>query len=480
MKRVILLFLLLLAVPAAHAGGPAMAVGAAEDVVKTPDPAFAKAELDKAKLAGLDTVRITTIWVPGQTKVGVLEAIQLKNVAVAAKFDGIRVVVTLMHAGSRTTPLADEDKAQFAKWAADVAKRFPSFRDFIIGNEPNLNRFWMPQYDPLDGHDVAAGAYVSLLATAYDAIKAVAPRTTVYGGALAPRGVDKPGTGRDTHSPTTFIPDMGAAYRASGREIPIMDALAFHPYADNSSQPPDFAHPNSSSIGIADYPKLVSLLGQAFDGTAQKGSTLPILYDEFGVETTIPATKASLYTGAEIPATKPVDEATQAQFYRRAIELSFCQPTVTGLLLFHVVDEPQLGAWQSGMFYVDGAPKASLYPVRTAAFSSRRGIVAKCEGMQLTPKVVIDGPGRVKLGAPVAKAFLTCAIDCDYTVRLEDAATHAEVGRQVGMAIGRKTRQLGFVARKLRPGSYRFTVQAAATVNVGALATGVSRAFSVR
>ena len=471
MKRVILLFLLLLAVPAAHAGGPAMAVGAAEDVVKTPDPAFAKAELDKAKLAGLDTVRITTIWVPGQTKVGVLEAIQLKNVAVAAKFDGIRIVVTLMHAGSRTTPLADEDKAQFAKWAADVAKRFPSFRDFIIGNEPNLNRFWMPQYDPLDGHDVAAGAYVSLLATAYDAIKAVAPRTTVYGGALAPRGVDKPGTGRDTHSPTTFIPDMGAAYRASGREIPIMDALAFHPYADNSSQPPDFAHPNSSSIGIADYPKLVSLLGQAFDGTAQKGSTLPILYDEFGVETAIPANKASLYTGAEIPATKPVDEATQAQFYRRAMELAFCQPTVTGLLLFHVVDEPQLGAWQSGMFYVDGAPKASLYPVRTAAFSSRRGIVAKCDGMQLTPKVVVTTgrPSRTGL-----KAFVTCAIDCTFSASL-DGSTAPAVS---GTAVGRKTKQIVFAS--VRHGSFRVRVSATATVNVGPPGTAVSGPVVIR
>ena len=40
----------------------------------------------------------------------------------------------------------------------------------------------------------------------------------IWGGALAPRGIDRPGTGRDTHSPTTFIRDLGAAYRASGRE----------------------------------------------------------------------------------------------------------------------------------------------------------------------------------------------------------------------------------------------------------------------
>ena len=36
------------------------------------------------------------------------------------------------------------------------------------------------------------------------------------------------------------------------------------------------------------------VLGQSFDGTAQKGSDLPILYDEFGVESEIPPEKTSL------------------------------------------------------------------------------------------------------------------------------------------------------------------------------------------
>ena len=53
-------------------------------------------------------------------------------------------------------------------------------------------------------------------------------------------------------------------------------------------------HPNSTTIAVADYDKLVSLLGTAFDGTAQQGSTLPIYYTEFGVESQIPAPKASL------------------------------------------------------------------------------------------------------------------------------------------------------------------------------------------
>ena len=41
----------------------------------------------------------------------------------------------------------------------------------IVGNEPNLNLFWMPQFDP-SGGDAAAAAYEQLLATTYDALEA--------------------------------------------------------------------------------------------------------------------------------------------------------------------------------------------------------------------------------------------------------------------------------------------------------------------
>src|SRR5207245_4177667 len=86
---------------------------------------------------------------------------------------------------------------------------------------------------------------------------------------------------------------------------------------------------------------------------------------------------------------KPVDGAAQAQMYAHAMQLTFCQPTVLGLLLFHVQAEPVLSAWQSGEFYVDGTPKTSLSAVRTAAGLVHRGIAASCPGMALTPKIVM-------------------------------------------------------------------------------------------
>ena len=153
--------------------------------------------------------------------------------------------------------------------------------------------YWQPQFDAAGG-DAAAKSYEQLLAATYDGIKAARPTATVIGGALDSHGNDVDAS----HSPTTFIRDLGLAYRASGRTAPIMDVFDEHVYADTSALPPSMPH-TGTTIAEGDYTKLVALLGKAFDGTAQRGSKLPIFYGEYGVETTIPADKAHLYTGSE-------------------------------------------------------------------------------------------------------------------------------------------------------------------------------------
>jgi hypothetical protein len=346
--------------------GGDLAVGVVDDAVREEDRgADVMAELADA---GFRAVRVTSIWDPGETVPAPDELAALRRVVANAERHGVRVFVSVYHAGSATTPLTPEARSEFASYAAALVRGVPELRDVIVGNEPNLNRFWLPQFGP-NGEDVAAPAYLQLLARAYDALKAVSDEVTVYGGALAPRGIDRPNTGRDTHSPTTFLLDLGEAYRASGRDRPIMDAFAIHPYAENAAVPPDRPHPNTKSIGLADYEKLVDLLEEAFGGTEQPTGDLPILYAEFGVETTVPPGKQRLYTGEEPAVT--VDEATQARYYRRALELAGCSPTVAGILLFHSHDEPLLAGWQSGVYYVDGSPKSSLEPVRDAVVARR-------------------------------------------------------------------------------------------------------------
>jgi hypothetical protein len=190
----------------------------------------------------------------------------------------------------------------------------------------------------------------------------------VVGGGLAPHGGDRPSS-RPTHSPTRFLQDLGDAYRRSGRDRPLMDALSIHVYGESSRIPPTLAHPRSTTIGIADYGKLVAVLAKAFAGTPQPGSRLPIVYGEYGAETTVPAAKGGLYTGHEVVAT--IDEATQARYYAQAIALARRQRNVHMLFFFHVADEQRLEGLQTGLRYVDGTPKQSLSRVRVATGSPR-------------------------------------------------------------------------------------------------------------
>jgi hypothetical protein len=355
----------LLAALAAAPAAPAslsMYMGAAEDEGRNADPLVAAEKLELAQSAGFQAIRVTAIWTPGLSSVPPDQLEALRAVAAAGVFYGIKIVATVMPFGSSVTPLTPKARAEFASFAADLVDN-TTIREVVVGNEPNLNRYWMPQFGP-KGEDVAAPAYVAMLAEAYDAIKAVDPTTFVLGGSVSPRGGDDPTSIRPTHSPTAFIADMGLAYRASGRTTPIMDGFAFHPYGESSSTPPDFLHPKSTSIGLGDYPKLVALLGRAFNGTQQPGSQLPIVYDEYGIDSQIPARKATLYHGREPATTRPVPERLQAEHYSDALLMAACQPTVRGFLIFHVTDEPDYNRWQSGLYYPDGTPKTSRALVR--------------------------------------------------------------------------------------------------------------------
>ena len=364
-----------LALPGVAQASQGMSIGAAEDSAKAPTLALAKAKMDLAKLAGLGAIRLTAQWKRGETAPNAGELALLQNAVAAADLDGIAVYLSVYPSGSSQTPLTAAALADFVSYATALAKALPTVHRFIVGNEPNLNRFWLPQFGN-GGSDVGAPAYEALLAQTYDALKSVSPALTVIGGALSPRGNDSVMSRK--HSPTTFIRDLGLAYRRSGRTKPIMDEFSLHPYEDNSAVPPNFRHPRTTTISLADYPKLVGLLGKAFHGTAQPGSALPIVYDEFGVQSKIPTGKAQAYEGYKPRSERPVSEATQGSYYAQALALAACQPTVTAFLIFHVSDEPSLDRWQSGVFYADDTPKSSLPVVQRAIQSLQSAGIPSC------------------------------------------------------------------------------------------------------
>jgi hypothetical protein len=472
-----LLALSLAAAPTASAGN-GMFVGAAEDGARSLDPLMTKAKMDSAALAGFGVVRMTVIWSPGEQTIGGDDLIVLQNATAAAQLDGVRLVLSIYPRDWRTTPVTSRARGEFAEYAASIARRFPAITDFVVGNEPNLSRFWMPQFG-VGGVDLAARKYELLLARTYDALKSVSADVNVIGGALSPRGQDEPAAARQTHSPTAFIADLGAAYRASGRRRAIMDTFAIHPYLIPSRLPPSFAHPRTTGIGIADYPKLVRLLTHAFAGTAQRGETLPIVYDEFGYQSQIPAGKRSLYTHLGAAAAKDaISEARQATYYRQAFKLAACQPTVAGLLIFHVVDERDARAWQSGVYYSNGTPKSSLAAVRDGALAAQAGTLSRCSKSKTTgnlSEVVFHEPATAE--PTTLELGFSCALPCSYRVQLLDAQTGEIVAGAEGKAVGSQT--VAIPADGLAAGRYQYVLRALKCGKPGTAEARYSRPFAV-
>jgi len=355
-----------------------LVVGVVDDALAQQTRSFAQAQVDISHGAGFDAAIVSATWKRGQRRPPRSLVHALGNVAAAAKKDDMRLFVVVWHGLARETPRTPSDRADFAEYCAALVKTLPTVRDVIVGNEPNLNTFWAPQFGA-GGRDLAAVGYLDLLARSYDAIKAADPGVRVLGGALAPRGADQPGGSRPTHSPTAFIRDLGTAYRASGRKRPLMDAFAFHPYMQASRVPPTASHPTNTSITVADYPKLVALLEEAFKGTAQPSGRLPIYYTEFGVQTNVPRTKLGSYSDPGFAGrSDSVGFDVQAAYYRSALALAYCQPTVRGIFIFHTFDEADFAGWQSGLYFADGTPKPSLPAFKRALADLRNGKLVSC------------------------------------------------------------------------------------------------------
>ena len=341
-----------------------LVVGGVEDAAKWSDPRIA---MELARRANFRAIVLSSVWTPPRSAPDRDELQRLRNAVDAAEGQRIRPIVAVYSFGA-VTPLTTQAQTQFARYAAAILRWIPELRDVSVGNEPNSSQFWRPQFGP-DGSDVAARAYLSLLGRTYDALKAVDPDVNVIGGSLAARGGDNPDGRRRAHSPTRFVTDLGVALRESRRDRPVLDMFSIHPYPANSSILPTAAHPHSTAIGIADYDRLVALLKDAF------GHPVPIVYGEYGVDTRIPPRQDGLYRGREPLSARAVDEETQALNYDVAIRLAACQPLVRMLIFFHVTDESQLAALQTGLFYPNDTPKRSLGPVARSAEAAEAGQV---------------------------------------------------------------------------------------------------------
>ena len=383
--------------------------------------------MDLAALAGLDTVRMSVLWQPGEQRVGGDDEVVLRNAPAAAQLDGVRLIVSIYPRDWRSTPAHVAARAASSRRMRRRSRRSsPSIRDFVVGNEPNLNLFWMPQFG-LGGVDLAARSYELLLARTYDALKLVSARRERDRRRTRARAVR---TSRDslrpTHSPTAFIKDLGAAYRATKRTRPIMDMFAIHPYLIPSKLPPTFAHPLTTTIGVADYPKLVRLLTRAFrrHGAARRDAADRLRRVRLPVEDPAGAARSSTATSVRRPRRTRSPSRYRRSTTRRRSRSRRASRRSPGMLIFHVVDERDARAWQSGLYYGNGRPKTSLPAVRAAALAAQSGTLAECGQGKTTSNVddvAFGGPSTTE--PAVLLTGFTCNLPCTYQLQVLDAKT---------------------------------------------------------
>ncbi len=315
---------------------------------------------------------------------------------------------------------------------------------------------------------------------------------------ISSRGNDDPAAldNRST-SPVRFLHDLGAAYRASGRTRPIMDALGFHPYPRASTDPllRPLDWPNAS---FANLGRIRQAVWDAFHGTRQPTTEngLRILIDEVGWQAAVPVGSQLSYTGLE---TVPVaSERAQAAVYGELVRRAACDPTIAGVFLFPLLDEPDLERFQSGVLRADGSRRPSFAAVSSAVAATRAG----CRGRALAWHPTTRVAGARASFAATARTNPARRRWWGFTVRAaEDAQLSARVvrlrpasapprslagargGRIVLRAEG-KVRAghaplVRFPLRTLPAGTYAYVVELRAAMSPARRTTIVSRPFGV-
>ena len=433
---------------------------------------------------GLKEVRLTVHWDPAHPMT-IENQLYLTSMLPVATLRGVRVVFSVQPLKSRSVTGTPNGTQQFAAFAAHVATTFPTVKDFIVGNEPNLTYFWAPQF--VNGRSAAPAAYEALLARSYDALKAVDPTINVIGVGLSPRGNDMPNAPANiSHSPVKFLHSLGRAYRASRRSRPLMDMFAFHPYPKKDVDPLAKGYPWPNA-GIPNLGRIKQAFFDAFHGTAQKTfeQGLKMKLDEVGWQVAVHPGAQGSYFGTET--ITPTNEAHQAAVYAGLLREVACDPSVDSVLFFGLQDEPNLGRWQSGLMRADGTPRPSYGAVRSTLAQTGGRCMGRVESwrhsMLLEGGVFASFPRLGRLPSRADSWSLVARAEED---ALFDAGIYRFNGRRgarvlaaAGQLDGHKGRLVRLPSRRLSPGRYVFSIRFRAAMNPARTMRVTGRPFTI-
>ncbi len=413
---------------------------------------------------GVTANRVAVLWDPANPTTIMDQAFLDRSVPQAVSH-GINLVFNLWPAKARGLADTPNGVQLFAQFAATVAQRYPQVTKITCLNEGNQTRFHQPQYDA-SGHGVAGALQEAAMAACYDALKAVNPAIDVIGFGFSPRGNDDPNAPSNvSHSPIRLLKEIGDAYRASGRTLPIADDVAMHCYPNVNTDAPTagYVWPN---VGCANLDRFKQAWWDAFHGTGQPvfqdsagGGTGPFVrffLDEVGYQATIPADRAATYSGSENVPT--IDDATQAAYYTQLIATIACDPSVALFDIFPLVDERDLSGWQSGLELADGTRRASYAAVKAAVAANRQ-----CHG---TPHAWTHATGVVGAKANfrglLGRSIVVAASE-GFTYKVRVLRAKKTVSSKAGLR--RAGASLGVTLPKLKSGRYQVLVQLSAETN---------------
>ena len=198
-----LLLLALLSGAGSARAGTDLLIGVHDDTIKwTEQPAPI---LDTMQALGLGGMRMTLEWRPGKRHLPVRSTMHS-----AARSPHTSTACGSCSASSAAPPTHRAPPRVERTTAASSATscvRYGEIRDVVIWNEANSDTFWQPQ-------EGAPADYAALLARCWDVLHASFPAVNVLT------------TTASSHEPAAFIRGIGAAYRPSGRALPLSTASA--------------------------------------------------------------------------------------------------------------------------------------------------------------------------------------------------------------------------------------------------------------
>jgi hypothetical protein len=365
---------------------------------------------------GLRQTIMTVRWRPSQPHV-IQDREFLDTAVPVAVAGGIRVVFAVYPYPPREVQAGLATPGGFATYVAQVARRYPAVRQFVIGNEPNQNAFWRPQMGP-SGVIRSAARFGPFLAAGYDVLKAIDPEITVVGVGLSPRGNDNPHA-RNNHStsPVRFIAALGAWYRASGRARPLMDGFSYHPYPRVASDDllRDYPWPHA---GLRNLDRVKQALWDAFAGTPQPTTDegLELYLDEVGWQ--VDTQGLAGYQGTEnVPVTT---EKRQAALYGALVDRAACDPDIAQVNFFGFHDDPLRTGFQAALHRLDGTPRPAAATVRRAIAATALGCSRETTGWHPQLRVIgasaapwrtlQSGAVRLLVGASEGAAAVACLV----------------------------------------------------------------------